>query len=85
MRKDEVEIGGVYAAKVSRRVVSIRIDRESPYGGWDATNLATGRTVHVRSAARLRCRFRGAATSELLGASVTTAPEREREPMMEKL
>jgi hypothetical protein len=56
MKKREVEIGGVYAAKVSGRVVAIRIDRESPYGGWDATNLATGRTVHVRSAARLRWR-----------------------------
>jgi hypothetical protein len=30
MRKHEVEIGGVYAAKVSGRVVAIRIDRESP-------------------------------------------------------
>jgi hypothetical protein len=56
MRKNEVEIGGVYAAKVSGRIVSIRIERESPYGGWNATNLATGRTVRVRSAARLRWR-----------------------------
>jgi hypothetical protein len=56
MKKREVEIGGVYAAKVSGRVVAIRIDRESPYGGWDATNLATGRIFHVRSAARLRWR-----------------------------
>ena len=36
----------------------VRIDRESPYGGWDATNLATGRSVRIRTAARLRGRAR---------------------------
>jgi hypothetical protein len=54
MKKNEVEIRGVYVAKVSGQLVSVRIDRESPYGGWDATNLATGRAVRIRSAARLR-------------------------------
>ena len=56
MKKSEIEIRGVYVAKVSGQLVSVRIDRESPYGGWDATNLATGRTVRVRTAARLRRR-----------------------------
>jgi hypothetical protein len=54
MRKHEVELGRVYAAKVSGRIVPVRIDAISPYGGWKATNLETGRTIHVRSAARLR-------------------------------
>ena len=54
MKKREVEIGGVYVAKVSGRLVTVRIDGESPYGGWDATNLSTRRSVRVRSAARLR-------------------------------
>ncbi len=58
MKKNEVEIRGVYVAKVSGQLVSVRIDRESPYGGWDATNLATGRAVRIRSAARLRGRAR---------------------------
>lgn len=56
MRKNEVEIGGTYHAKVSGRVVVVRIDRESPYGGWEATNTATGRAVRIRTAARLRGR-----------------------------
>lgn len=54
MKKANVEIRGVYVAKVSGQIVKVRIDRESPYGGWDATNLATGRAIRIRSAARLR-------------------------------
>ena len=56
MKKNEVELDGVYITKVSGRLVPVRILRESPYGGWDATNLATGRAVRIRSAARLRGR-----------------------------
>ncbi|MCA9557184.1 MAG: hypothetical protein KC583_01360 [Myxococcales bacterium] len=58
MKKNEIEIRGVYVAKVSGQLVAVRIDRESPYGGWDATNLATGRSVRIRTAARLRGRAR---------------------------
>jgi len=57
MKKNEVIIGGVYAAKVSGKVVPVRITGESPYGGWDAVNEQTKRTVRVRSAARLRRRL----------------------------
>jgi hypothetical protein len=57
MKKHEIEIGGVYVAKVSGRIAEVRIDRESPYGGWDATNLATCRAIRIRSAARLRGRL----------------------------
>ena len=41
MKKNEVRIGRVYTAKVTNKVVQVRIDAESRYGGWDATNLAT--------------------------------------------
>ena len=54
VRRAEVELGRRYVAKVSGRFVAVRLDRESPYGGWDATNLATGRSVRIRTAARLR-------------------------------
>ena len=59
MRRDEVQIGRVYTAKVSDKLVSVRIDGENPHGGWDATNLATGKKVRIKSARRLR----GEATS----------------------
>lgn len=54
MRKAEVKVGRVYAAKVSNRMVPVRLDSESPYGGWNGTNLATDRKVRIKTAARLR-------------------------------
>jgi len=54
MKKADVEIGGKYIAKVSQRLVTVRIERESSYGGWDATNMDTGRLIRIRSAQRLR-------------------------------
>ena len=54
MKKHEITIGGVYAAKVSGKVVPVKITGESPYGGWDAVNTQTRRAVRIRSAARLR-------------------------------
>jgi len=54
MKKNEITIGGVYAAKVSGKVVPVKITGESPYGGWDAVNTQTKRAIRIRSAARLR-------------------------------
>jgi hypothetical protein len=55
MKKDEITIGGTYLAKVSDRVVPVRIDAENARGGWDATNLLTDKKVRIKSAQRLRC------------------------------
>jgi len=54
MKKSEVRVGSVYAAKVSDKLVEVRIDGENRHGGWNATNLATGKKVHIKSAQRLR-------------------------------
>ena len=54
MKKNEVKIGDVYTAKVTNKVVQVRIDAESRHGGWDATNLATGKKVRIQSPQRLR-------------------------------
>ncbi len=54
MKKSEVKVGGVYAAKVSDKVVEVRIDGENRHGGWDGTNLSTGKKVHIKSPQRLR-------------------------------
>ena len=54
MKKHEVKVGQTYLAKVSDKVVPVRIDGENPHGGWDATNEATGKKVRVKSAQRLR-------------------------------
>ena len=54
MKKAEVQIGNTYIAKVSGVLAKVRITGESPYGGWNGRNLATGREIRIRSAARLR-------------------------------
>ncbi len=54
MKKADVKVGGRYSAKVSDKVVVVRIDAENPRGGWDATNEATGKKVRIKSAQRLR-------------------------------
>ncbi len=54
MKKDEIKIGHAYEAKVSDRIVTVRIDSTNSHGGWNATNTATGKRIHVKSAQRLR-------------------------------
>jgi len=54
MRKSQIKVGKVYQAKVSNRLVPVRIDSESPSGGWYATNTTTGNKVRIRTAGRLR-------------------------------
>jgi len=54
MKKNDVKIGHCYTAKVSNRVVPVRIDSVCSHGGWNATNTATGKRIRVKSAQRLR-------------------------------
>jgi len=54
MKKADVKIGGKYYANVSGNRCEIQIDAEKPRGGWEATNLATGKKIHVKSAQRLQ-------------------------------
>lgn len=58
MKKKDVQIGNTYAAKVSGKIACVRIDAESRFGGWDATNTETGRRVRIKSAAKLRYAWR---------------------------
>ena len=54
MKKAEVQIGTSYWANVSGNRCEVRIDGEKPRGGWDATNLATGKRIVIKSAQRLQ-------------------------------
>jgi len=64
MKKNEVQIGRTYIAKVADRLQTVEIVRDRgettdykgkwKHDGWDARNVATGRLIHVRSAQRLR-------------------------------
>jgi hypothetical protein len=74
MKKNEVKVGGQYVAKVSGRLAQVRIDRENPHGGWDATNLATRKAVRIKSAQRLRAEAgRKAAPAAHVGAGAKPA------------
>lgn len=89
MKKSEVQIGGVYQAKVTGRLVNVRIDAESRYGGWDATNLTTGKKVRIQSPQRLRApaatpqRKTAGKQPSALAAAATVLAEAE-EPMNAK-
>ena len=54
MQKHNVKIGTTYIVTVSGTLAKVRITREHPRGGWYGTNLATGREIRIRTAARLR-------------------------------
>ncbi len=54
MQKRNVKVGSTYIVKVSGTLAKVRITREHPRGGWYGTNLATGREIRIRTAARLR-------------------------------
>jgi hypothetical protein len=54
MQKHNVHIGTTYIVKVSGTLAKVRLTREHPRGGWYGTNLATGREIRIRTAARLR-------------------------------
>ena len=64
MKKSEIQIGCCYLAKVSGRLTTVRVDdivppcppHEVGYHGtrYSVTNLATGRKLTFRSAAKFR-------------------------------
>lgn len=54
MTKRDVQVGARYLAKVSGKLVVVRINGESRFGGWDAINTETWRPVRIRTAGRLR-------------------------------
>ncbi len=54
MKKNEVKVGGVYLAKVTNKVVPVKITSENPSGGYHGLNLKTGKKIKVKSAQRLR-------------------------------
>jgi hypothetical protein len=60
VKQEQIEIGKVYEAKITNRVVPVRIDAvrislsTGKTGGWEATNLKTNKKVVIKSAQKLR-------------------------------
>ena len=76
MNKGQVIVGGIYVAKVSDRLVPVRIDSIHSKGGWNATNTKTGKRIHIKSARRLR----GAAEDQdkKKDATIATVPKEKK-------
>ena len=76
MKKNEVKVGSAYLAKVSDKVVPVRITGTSGHGGWDAVNEATGKKIRIKSAQRLRGPASGAGKAAAVhpAAAPTAAP-----------
>jgi len=75
MKKDQVQVGRAYVAKVSGQLAHVRIDAESRFGGWDATNVDTGRRVRIKSAQRLRREVASEKPAEPAAVESTVVPD----------
>jgi len=78
MKKAEVEIGGKYHARVSGKLTVVQINCIGYRKGWNATNLTTGREVHIKSAQRLRGPAGGKFVITYEGHFLTTEPQLKR-------
>ncbi len=65
MKKSEIQVGGLYLAKVAGKITTVRVDQIRECGGYDrdkilydVTNLKTGRKTTFRSAAKFRASVR---------------------------
>ena len=75
MKKNEVKVGGMYLAKVSDKLVTVRIDSAHSKGGWHATNTATGKRIRIKNAQRLR-----GAANETTKAKTTEGAKQAKSP-----
>lgn len=61
MKKADVKIGETYTAKVSGKLVPVKLVGTHTYGGWIGINMETNRHVQIKTAARLRSKVLNAA------------------------
>ena len=88
MKKADVHIGETYLAKVTNKVVPVKIMAENRHGGWHAINTLTKRAVRIKSAQRLRGKATGTARATAPAAPVNkrivTLAEHEAEVHADK-
>ena len=78
MKKNEVKVGGLYHARVSDKLVTVRIDSAHSAGGWNGTNTRTGKRIRIKSAQRLRDPAKGAVKAEASEAPKATVVKDEK-------
>ncbi len=67
----------MYTVKVSNQLVQVRIESENRHGGWNATNLATGKTVRIKAPQRLRAEASVPTRTSRKAAPTETQPDAE--------
>ena len=82
MKNKEVKVDGLYRARVSGNLVTIKILSEHRLGGWNALNTSTGRKIRIKSGRRIQ----GVATTDpirqqRLDNKVTTSAEDASRPV----
>ena len=53
MKAVDVKKDGLYSAKITKRVVTVKITGKHKSGGWHALNTVTGKKIHIKTAERL--------------------------------
>ncbi|MFA5291924.1 MAG: winged helix-turn-helix domain-containing protein [Phycisphaerae bacterium] len=53
MKKTDIKIGNIYATKIGKNTIGIRIMREDENGHWIGVNVNTNKEVLIKSADRL--------------------------------
>ena len=76
MKTSDVHIGTCYTCKVTHKLVIVEILSIHPKGGWNAKNLSTGKTIHIKSAQRLRGVAKKANTSPTVAKKVSSPSRR---------
>lgn len=74
VKKNSIEIGGLYTAKVSGKVVEVRIETAATGGGWVGVNTATGKRIRIKSAQRLRRAVRQNERQEIAASNLAEYP-----------
>ena len=54
MKKEDIEVSGLYTMKVGKNTTAIRITHENPHGGWNGININTNKPIRIRTASRIR-------------------------------
>ena len=65
MKENEVKIGSVYAMKVGKNTIGLRIMKQNQEGHWIGINVKTNKEVIIKSADRLRGLYNPKAADKL--------------------
>ena len=88
MTNDEVKIGRVYAVKVGKNTIGVRIMGQTPDGGYNAVNVNTDKTICIKSAQRLcglyNPKAAGKTATAAQGAAETNEPGKEAKAKKER-